>query len=202
MSDREQRHEPTRRPRGRAAPTAAEPVVPGGRRARRAAAAAPVATSVETRILAAAAWLFERRVRVLISAVSVVTVAMIGGALALIPFAGAPRPDGEAATVIDTGRPTPTDPTTASNSAPIVVSPEPRPSPGPTGPTPRPEAPAAPVTDAPVAPPAEPGDSEPPQHDTAPAPTSPAETPSTSYPAEECDEQDGLLGQLLGPPCP
>jgi hypothetical protein len=183
-------------------------VVAGGRRARRAAAATPVAASVESRILAAAAWLFERRARVLVSAVSVATVAMIGGALAFIPFAGAPRPDSEAATIVDTGRPTPIDPTTPSSSAPVVASPGPRPSPGPTSPTsptsptPRPEAPAAPVTEAPVAPPADPGAAEPPPPDTAPAPPNPAETPSAPDPAQECDEQDGLLGALFGPPCP
>ncbi|MBT2497694.1 hypothetical protein J7E25_01150 [Agromyces sp. ISL-38] len=187
------------------APTAA-PVVAGGRRARRAAVAAPVAApvaaSVEPRISAAAAWLFERRVHVLI-ATSVVTVALIGGALALNPFASAPRPVGEVATVADTDRPTPFDPAAPGSSAPIVASPGPTPSISPTSPAPRPEAPpAAPVTDAPVAPPAEPGATEPPEPDTAPAPTNPTEDSTPPGPAEDCEEPDGLLGQLFAPPCP
>ena len=189
-------HEPMRRPRGRHA-------VPK--------------TSVEPRISAASAWLFERRVHVLPFTVSLATVAMIGGTLALNPFAGAPRPESEVATVVSTDRPTPTDRAAPSTSAPIVATPGTPPSISPTSPPPQPEeAPAAPAPEAPAAPaapaapvepPAEPGAAEPPRPDTAPAPTTPAENPPAPDPAEDCDEQGGLLGLLgllglFGPQCP
>ena len=73
-----------------------------GWRARLAAVAAPVVASVEPRVAGAAEWLFERRLHVLIVAASVATIAMIGGAVALISFAGAPQPADEASTVVET----------------------------------------------------------------------------------------------------
>ena len=92
MSDEQQGDEPMRRPRGRhrGLPAPAPAPAADGWRARLAAAAAPVVASVEPRLAVAAEWLFERRLHVLIVAASVATIAMIGGAVALISFAGAP----------------------------------------------------------------------------------------------------------------
>lgn len=211
MSYEEQRHEPIRRPRGRhalpraAAPEAA-PTAAGSRRAHRARRAgrssvgAPAAASVARHTSAVAAWLFDRRVHVMIFTASVAIVVM-GGTLALSPFADAARPGRDVATVADTDRPKPTDRAASSSAAPVVASPAPSPSTGPASPTPQPsEAPVAPLPEAPVEPPAEPAPAEPPQPDTAPAPTTPAENPSTPAPTD-C-EQGGLLGALFGPPCP
>ena len=207
MSDGEQPGELMRRPRGRARHAAREPVAVArhGWRARLAAVAGLIAASVERRISAAGAWLAERRLRVLIFTISVVTVAMIGGAVALIASTGAPRPVGEAARVLDTHRPTPTDPGASTSHAPILPSPGPPPSTSPTSPAPSPEdQPAHPVPDVPGEPTAEPGSSEPPPPETTPGPTTePDEPKNPDEPAEDCDEQDGLLVlELVGPSCP
>lgn len=205
MSDGEQPgarqpDEPMRRPRGRHAVSKAGTVAANGWRARLTA----VVASVEPRISAAGAWLFERRLHVLVFTASIVTVAMIGGAVALISFAGAPRPDSEVATVVDTDRPTSTDPAAPSSYAPILPSPGPPPSISPTSPAPPTEdEPAAPVTDAPVEPPAEPEATEPPPPDTAPGATNRPDKPKGPDKPEDCDEQGGfLLDVLFGPPCP
>lgn len=178
MFDGEQPDEPLRRARGRHA--ASKPgVVPGAAwRARFAAAAAPVVASVEPRISAAGAWLFERRMHVLIVTATVATIAMIGGAVALISVTGDPRPAGEAATVIDAPRPTSTDPTAPSTFTPILPSPRPSHSAGPTSPAPPPAGePAAPVTNPPAEPSADPEDTEPPPSETKPRATNRPDKP-------------------------
>ncbi|RZS68600.1 hypothetical protein EV187_1031 [Agromyces ramosus] len=166
MSDEQQAEEPMRRPRGRhrGRPAVVAPAGDGWR-ARLAAAAAPVVASVEPRIAVAAEWLFERRLHVLIVAASVATIAMIGGAVALISFAGAPQPEDEAATVVETPRPTSTDPASPNTYAPILPSPGPTPSVKPTAPaTPAPSPdgdPDAPATEPPAEPTTEPVTEEP-----------------------------------------
>ena len=133
VSDEQQADEPMRRPRGRhrGLPAAAAAAPAGdGWRARLTAAMAPVVASVEPRAAAAAEWLFERRLHVLIVAATVATIAMIGGAVALISFAGAPGPADEAATVVETPRPTSDDPASGNTFAPILPSPGPRSSTG------------------------------------------------------------------------
>ena len=125
---------------------------------------APVVASVEPRIAVAAEWLFERRLHVLIVAASVATIAMIGGAVALISFAGAPQPDDEAATVVETPRPTSTDPASPNTYAPILPSPGPTPTIKPTAPAtpaPSPDDAEVPATEPPVEPPTEPVTEEP-----------------------------------------
>jgi hypothetical protein len=201
--------EPMRRPRGRHAVPKAGAVAGDGWRARLAAVAAPVVASVEPRISAAAAWLFERRLHVLIFTVSVATVAMIGGAVALISFAGAQQPGDGAATVVGTDRPTSTDRGVPSSYAPILPSPGPPPSIGPTStPAPPPEDESVdPVTGAPVEPPTEPQATEPPRSETAPGATNRPDKPKDSDTSEDpnasdqCDEQGLLLDLLLGPRC-
>ncbi len=165
MSDEQQADEPMRRPRGRhrGLPAGAAPAGDGWR-ARLTAASAPVVASVEPRIAAAAEWLFERRLHVLIVAASVATIAMIGGAVALISFAGAPQPDDEASTVVDSPRPTSTDPASPNTYAPILPSPGPTPTIRPTAPatpSPSPDDAEAPATEPPVEPPTEPVTEEP-----------------------------------------
>ena len=87
-----------RRPRGPHRGLPKRPTPAGdGWRAKVTSAAAPVVASVEPRVASAAEWLFERRLHVLIVASTVATIAMIGGAVALISFASAPQPDDEAA---------------------------------------------------------------------------------------------------------
>lgn len=203
MSDGEQPDEPMRRPRGRHAVPKAGAVAANGWRARLAA----VAASVEPRISAAGAWLFERRLHVLVVAATVATVAMIGGAVALISFTGTQQPGDGGSTVVNTDRPTSTAPGTPSSYAPILPSPGPPPSISPTSPTPSPEdEPVDPVTGAPLEPPAEPAETEP-----APPANPPGETkrpdkpkdpnkPDASDASEDCDDQ-GLLDLLFGPPC-
>jgi hypothetical protein len=162
VSDEQQAEQPMRRPRGRhrGLPAAAAPASDGWR-ARLAAAAAPVVASVEPRIAVAAEWLFERRLHVLIVAASVATIAMIGGAVALISFAGAPQPGDEAATVIESPRPTSTDPASPNTYAPILPSPGPAPTIKPTAPaTPSPDDAEAPASD-PAEPTTEPVTEEP-----------------------------------------
>jgi hypothetical protein len=203
VSDGEQPDEPMRRPRGRHAVPKAGAVAGDGWRARLTA----VVASVEPRITAAGAWLFERRLHVLIVASMVATVAMIGGAIALISFSGGQQPDDEASTIVDTDRPTSTDPGVPSTFAPILPSPGPPPSISPTAPAPLPEEePADPATDTPVEPPAEPAETEPPAPATPPGATNRPDKPKDPKPEasevpEDCDDQ-GLLDLLFGPPCP
>ena len=167
VSDEQQADEPMRRPRGRhrGLPAAAPAPAADGWRARLAAAAAPVVASVEPRLAVAAEWLFERRLHVLIVAASVATIAMIGGAVALISFAGAPQPADEAANVVETPRPTSTDPASPNTYAPILPTPGPTPTIKPTAPaTPSPspeDEPEVPVTEPPVEPTTEPVTEEP-----------------------------------------
>jgi len=203
VNDGEQTDEPMRRPRGRHAASKPRAVQGAAWRARLTAAAAPVVASVEPRISAAGAWLFERRMHVLIISATVATVAMIGGAVALISVTGAPRPAGEAATVIDSPRPTSTDPDSPSTYAPILPSPGPPPSASPTSPAPPPaDEPADPATDAPAEPSAEPEDTEPRPSETAPGATNRPDKPKALDKAEDCEEQDGLVViQLLGSSC-
>ena len=149
-----------------------------GWRARLAAATAPVVASVEPRAAAAAEWLFERRLHVLIVAASVATIAMIGGAVALISFAGAPGPADEAATVVETPRPTSDDPGSANTYAPILPSPGPGSSPAtpaPATPAPVPEEdPDVPVVEDPDEPTTDP--IEPPQTEEPDRPVPPGQS--------------------------
>lgn len=148
--DRGQPGQPPRRPRGRhAAPKAA--AAGDGWRARFAAAAAPVAASLEPRVSAAGAWLFERRLHVLIVSATLATVLMLGGAVALISSAGGGGRDGEATDIGDSPRPTSTDPGSPNSYAPILPSPGPAPTRTPT-PTPPPGEVADPVEEIPVDP--------------------------------------------------
>lgn len=187
MPDGEQADEPLRRPRGRARhPVQKRSVV------------APAAL---------VARLFERRLHVLVaSIVSVATVALISGAVTLTSLTGAARPDGAAATVVETQRPTPTDPGAPSSFAPILPSAGPPTSASPTSPAPSPvDGPATPVTEAPVEPPVEPVGTEPPPPPPAatPGPTSEPDAPSGPGEPQECDGGGGFLGiPLFGPPCP
>jgi hypothetical protein len=132
--DGDQPEEPLRRPRGRhAVPKAATP----GWRARITAAAAPFVASLEPRVSSVGAWLFERRLHVLIVTASAATIAMLVGAVALISFARGPQPADEAATQVSTTRPTSTDQATPRTYAPILPSPGATPTITPT-PTPTP----------------------------------------------------------------
>lgn len=149
----QQPDEPMRRPRGRHA-IRPEPLAGEGWRAKLAAAAAPVVASVEPRVAAAAAWLFERRLHVLIISATVATIAMIGGTVALISFSGAARPADEASNVVGTSRPTSTDPADRNTYSPILPSPGPTPSAAPKTPTPTPSP--GDDTDVPTATPVEP----------------------------------------------
>jgi len=128
--------EPPRRPRGRhAAPRG--PVASDGWRTRLVAATTPLLAALEPRLSAAGAWLLERRLHVLIVASTLATVAMIGGAMALISSVG-PGRDGEAAELGDSPRPTSTDPGSPNSYAPILPSPGPIRTPSPTA-TPTPD---------------------------------------------------------------
>ncbi|WP_136709709.1 hypothetical protein [Agromyces sp. H66] len=143
--------EPLRRPRGRHARRAAPPV--GSRRARLLAAAAPIVAWLEPRLTAAGAWLFERRLHVLIVSATVATVAMLGGAVALISFAGGSGPGDQAVGGGDAPRPTSTDPGAPNSYAPILPSPGPTPTPTPSSPPPTPgDGSTDPGDDVPVEP--------------------------------------------------
>jgi outer membrane biosynthesis protein TonB len=194
----------TRRSGRHAAPPAGVGASVVGLRARAVALLAPVLAVVEPRIAAAAAWLFERRLHVLIVAASVATVAMLGGAVALISFVGLPRPPADGtSSVVDTTRPSSTDPASPNTYSPILPSPGPPPSFGPTSPTQPAEDPADPATDTPDDPTVEPAPTEEPAPETPPGATNRPDKPrGPDKPKEECEEQDGLLGFLLAPPCP
>jgi hypothetical protein len=206
VSDGEQPDQPMRRPRGRHAVPKAGAVAGDGWRARLTA----VVASVEPRISSVGAWLFERRLHVLIVAATVATVAMIGGAVALISFTGGQQPDDGPATVVDADRPTSTDRGVPSSYAPILPSPSPGPPApiSPSSPAPPPEGePADPAIDPPVEPPAEPAETEPPAPATPPGATNRPDKPKDPKASEdpnasgECDSQS-LLDVLFGPPCP
>ena len=127
-----------RRPRGRHARRPA-PVAGDGWRAKVAAVAAPVVASVEPRVAAAAAWLFERRLHVLVISASAATVIVIGGAVALISMArGGVASDQEVASVVDGVRPTSSETAEPGTYAPILPSPGPDRSVDPSTPTPTP----------------------------------------------------------------
>jgi hypothetical protein len=178
VSDAEEQGEPMRRPRGRHAEPKARTAIAGGWRAGLAAAAAPLVAWAEPRVSTVGAWLFERRLHVLIVAATVATVAMLGGAVALISFAGAPHPGDEAADVVGTSRPTSTDPASPRSYAPILPSPGPPPSISPTNPTPSPsDEPADPAADEPEDPTTEPTPTEEPRRDTAPGATNRPDKP-------------------------
>lgn len=117
------------------------------------AAAMPVLAALEPRISAAGAWLLERRLHVLIVASTLATIAMIGGAMALISSAGQGGRDDEAAEIGDSPRPTSTDPGSPHSYAPILPSPGPTRTPAPTT-TPTPDEgttdPGIVVPDAPI----------------------------------------------------
>lgn len=152
-----------------------------GWRARIAAAAAPVMASVEPRVSAAAGWLFERRLHVLIISAALATVIMIGGAIALISTAGAVQPDDEAGNVINAPRPTSTNTGDPGTYAPILPSPGPSPSLPPATPTPTPspdgDGTDVPTGDDPVEPTTEPEPEEPRGNPDAPGQTKKPEKP-------------------------
>lgn len=136
--DQGQPEEPLRRPRGRHARRAARPV--DGWRARLVTAAGPVVAWLEPRLTAAGAWLFERRLHVLVVTATVATVAMLGGAVALISFAGGSGPGDEASGDGNVPRPTSTDPGSPNSYAPILPSPGPNRTPAVTPSSPPPTA--------------------------------------------------------------
>ena len=181
MTDGQQQQpdEPMRRPRGRHARRPA-PVAGDGWRAKVAAVAAPVVASVEPRVATAAAWLFERRLHVLVISATAATVIMIGGAVALISIArGGVAPDDEVANVVEGVRPTSTEPGEPGSYAPILPSPGPEQHLGPStpGPTavPEPGAGDDPALDEPtVEDPVEPTEPEP--SDTRGNPNAPGQT--------------------------
>lgn len=144
------------RRRGRHAAPPTGVVSAGGLRGPAGAMIAALIAIVEPRLAAAGAWVFERRVHVLVVAASVAAVAMIGGTVALVAWSGAPRPDQETASVVDATRPTSTEPGTASTFPPILPTPGPAPAPDqPTSPEPESGA-GEPVADAPPEPMSEP----------------------------------------------
>ena len=154
MSDAEQQEEPeqpVRRPHGRHAQPKAGSGTIAGWRARIVAAVAPFMAWAEPRISSTGAWLYERRLHVLIVSATVATVAMLGGAVALISFAGAPQPVDDASTVVDATRPSSTDPASPNTYAPILPSPGPTPSIKPGTPTPTPMPSPDEVPDDPTA---------------------------------------------------
>ena len=176
------------RRRGRhAAPAVGVASSVGGLRGRVAALVGPLIAAVEPRLAAAGAWVFERRVHVLVVAASVAAVAMIGGAMALISVSGAPQPGDEAATVVEAPRPTSSDPGAPSTFPPIL--PTPGPASDPSSPPPPETGTGDPVADAPADPttepttepgdpedePDEPGDEHP--RDTAPGATNRPDKP-------------------------
>jgi hypothetical protein len=176
MTDGEQQQpeEPMRRPRGRHARRPA-PVAGDGWRSKLAAAAAPVVASVEPRVAAAAEWLFERRLHVLVISATAATVVMIGGAVALISIAGGGvGPDDEVANVVEGVRPTTTQTGEPGTYAPIL-------------PSPGPEQHLAPATPGPTTPP-EPGGGDDPGADEPPV-EDPVEP--TAEPEPEPDQPRG-----------
>jgi hypothetical protein len=157
----EQQEQPLRRPRGRHAQPKARAATLAGWRTRIVTAVAPLMAWAEPRISSAGAWLYERRLHVLIVSATVATIGMLGGAVALISFAGAPQPGDEASTVVDETRPSSTDPASPNTYAPILPSPGPTPSikPGTPTPTPTPlpdEVPDDPTATMPAEPTTEP----------------------------------------------
>jgi len=188
MTDGEQQQpeEPMRRPRGRHARRPA-PVAGDGWRAKVAAVAAPLVASAEPRIAAAAEWLFERRLHVLVISATAATVIMIGGAVALISIArGGVAPDDEIASVVEGPRPTSTEPGEPGTYAPILPSPGPQRSVVPSTPAPTPapdpgtgDDPAAdePAVEDPVEPTTEPEPDQPRGNPNAPGQTKKPEKP-------------------------
>lgn len=173
-------------------------------------------------VVSVLAWLFARRLHVLVVVVSIATIAMISGTVVLFASTGGSGRDGQFAAAGDVDRPTPTDLAPPSTYAPILPSATPPSSISPTNPPPATEGgPADPSTDAPLEPPAEqatitPGagatPAEPNQPDTAaePEPDTPSQPgtpeeagdPDEPDPPEDCDERDLLMMLLLGPRCP
>lgn len=150
--------EPLKRARGRHAAPSAAPAASWISRVTTATAQMRARTS--PRLAAAAAWLRERRVHVLVIGSGVATAALIGGSVAMLQLS-APVHDEEASVpvVLPTSRPTSTDPASPNAFGHILPSPSPSPSPAP---------PVAPSTQAPVESPAD-ETLEPPVDD-APAP--------------------------------
>lgn len=175
---------------------------------------------IRDRLVAGLAWLFERRLHVLMVTVSIAIVAMISGAVMLIAFTGESRPDGQLATAVDPDRPTPTGSEVPSTYAPILPTAAPSSSTSPTNPAPQAESePADPATDTPVEQPAAPVPTQPARTGTIPAepnqPTDPGEpsapeqtavpeetrNPDEPDTTEDCDEHALLLQLILGPRC-
>lgn len=196
------------RRRGRhAAPAARGGTSAHGLRARDGALLARMLAAVEAGLVAGFAWLFERRRHVLIVAVTLVAVAVLGGAIAARSFAGASQALDETADVVSTTRPTSTDPAAPTSFSPILPSPEPPRSVGGADPGSPPEDIALPPTDVPadsaVEPTAEPGPIGERAPETAPAATNPPDETKAPEDPEDCVEQRGFFELLLlGPSCP
>ncbi|MDQ0894671.1 hypothetical protein [Agromyces ramosus] len=192
-----------------------------GTRRRRGRHAAPAVTGG---LVAGRAWLLERRPHVLILAVTVVVVAVLGGAFSARSFAGAPQALDELASD-STTRPTSTDSAGPTSYAPILPSPGPPPSVSPAGPSAPREDSAEQAADvpsgseaeptaepAPIAQPegeAAPGATNPPDATSPPGATTPPDEakapadPKDQEDPESCVERRGFLELLLlGPSCP
>ena len=196
----------------------AAPVVGGGTsahglRARDEALLARMLAAVERSLVAGFAWLFERRLHVLIVAATVVAVAVLGGAIATRSFAGAPQALDETADVVSTTRTTSTDPAAPTSYAPILPSPEPPRSVGGADPGSPREDVAQPGTDVPAdsaaeptaepAPIAKPGRETAPPATNRPGATNPPDEAKAPEDPDDCVEQRGFVELLLlGPSCP
>ena len=193
------------RRRGRhAAPAAGAGTSAHGLRARDGAVRARPLAAVERGFVAGFAWLFERRRHVLIVAVTVVAVAVLGGAIAVRSFAGASQALDEAADVVGTTRPTSTDRAAPTSYAPILPTPEPPRSVGGADPGSTRDDIANPATEVPADSAAEPTAVPTPiaerGGETAPPATNP---PDETNAPEDCVEQRGFFELLLlGPSCP
>jgi hypothetical protein len=187
MADDERAGDGTRRQRGRhAAPTAGAST--GDRlRTRLGAAFVPLVAAARPRVASAREWLSARRLPVFIGAATVATIALLGGTIALLQVTGPAQSqengDGPAA-VVDTSRPTSTEPASPGSRPPILPTPVP---PSPLPPLPQPPQTSAPEpVDDPAPPP--PDDGEPvvepapepstkPGRDTAPGQTKKPDRP-------------------------
>ena len=195
MADDERAGDGTRRQRGRhAAPTvgastgdrlrsrfeaALVPVI---------AAARPRVAAARPRVAAAREWLSARRLPVFIGAATVATIALLGGTISLLQVTGPAQSqeggDGPAA-VVDTSRPTSTEPASPASRAPILPTPVPA-SPLPPLPPEPPQTSAPEPVDDPALPPPDEGEpvvepepepSTKPGRDTAPGQTKKPDRP-------------------------
>ena len=78
---------------------------------------------VEPRIMAAGAWLHERRLHVFIIAATAATIVLFGGTVALLQLTGSPGQQDDAAPAAQTARPTSSIPARVSSLPPILPTP-------------------------------------------------------------------------------